>query len=192
MASAIAGRDRLERSRGDRGDHRRDPRHDGDLLPVQPSPIHPSEKAGAAMKSITIDPITRLEGHGKIHLFLNDDGGLANAYFQVPELRGFEVFCRNRPGRGDGSDHDPDLRRLPRGAPHGLGQGGRRGLRRHAAAGGAQAAGTDVQRLLRRRPHDALLRPRRARFRRRPGRAEGRAQHPRRGGQGRASNSAPR
>jgi F420-non-reducing hydrogenase large subunit len=49
------------------------------------------------MKSITIDPITRLEGHGKIHLFLNDDGGLANAYFQVPELRGFEVFARGRP-----------------------------------------------------------------------------------------------
>jgi F420-non-reducing hydrogenase large subunit len=49
------------------------------------------------MKSITIDPITRLEGHGKIHLFLDDAGDLANAYFQVPELRGFEVFCRNRP-----------------------------------------------------------------------------------------------
>jgi len=49
------------------------------------------------MKSITIDPVTRLEGHGKIHLFLDDEGELANAYFQVPELRGFEVFCRNRP-----------------------------------------------------------------------------------------------
>jgi len=49
------------------------------------------------MKTVMIDPITRLEGHGKIHLFLNDDGSLANAYFQVPELRGFEVFCRNRP-----------------------------------------------------------------------------------------------
>ncbi len=49
------------------------------------------------MRSITIDPITRLEGHGKIHLFLDDEGCLANAYFQVPELRGFEVFCRNRP-----------------------------------------------------------------------------------------------
>ncbi|OGC92276.1 MAG: F420-nonreducing hydrogenase [candidate division Zixibacteria bacterium RBG_16_53_22] len=49
------------------------------------------------MKEITIDPITRLEGHGKIHLFVNDDGGLANAYFQVPELRGFERFCQGRP-----------------------------------------------------------------------------------------------
>lgn len=49
------------------------------------------------MKSIVIDPITRLEGHGKIHLFINDDGELANCYFQVPELRGFEKFCQGRP-----------------------------------------------------------------------------------------------
>ncbi len=49
------------------------------------------------MKSIVIDPITRLEGHGKIHLFVNDDGGLANCYFQIPELRGFEKFCQGRP-----------------------------------------------------------------------------------------------
>jgi len=49
------------------------------------------------MKQILIDPITRLEGHGKIHLFVNDDGSLANAYFQVPELRGFEKFCVGRP-----------------------------------------------------------------------------------------------
>lgn len=49
------------------------------------------------MKTILIDPITRLEGHGKIHLFVEDDGELANCYFQVPELRGFEEFCRGRP-----------------------------------------------------------------------------------------------
>jgi len=49
------------------------------------------------MKEILIDPITRLEGHGKIHLFVDDDGALANCYFQVPELRGFEEFCRGRP-----------------------------------------------------------------------------------------------
>jgi F420-non-reducing hydrogenase large subunit len=41
------------------------------------------------MKQIKIDPVTRLEGHGKIDIFLNDDGSVANAYFQVPELRGF-------------------------------------------------------------------------------------------------------
>ncbi len=49
------------------------------------------------MKQITIDPITRLEGHGKIEVFLDDAGDVANAYFQVPELRGFEVFCLGRP-----------------------------------------------------------------------------------------------
>jgi len=49
------------------------------------------------MKRITIDPITRLEGHGKIEIFLNDEGEVSNVYFQVPELRGFEKFCEGRP-----------------------------------------------------------------------------------------------
>jgi F420-non-reducing hydrogenase large subunit len=49
------------------------------------------------MKHISIDPITRLEGHGKIDIFLNDDGEVANTYFQIPELRGFEQFCVGRP-----------------------------------------------------------------------------------------------
>jgi len=49
------------------------------------------------MKRITIDPITRLEGHGKIEIFLKDDGNVENVYFQVPELRGFEKFCEGRP-----------------------------------------------------------------------------------------------
>ncbi|UCF06250.1 MAG: Ni/Fe hydrogenase subunit alpha [bacterium] len=46
---------------------------------------------------ITIDPITRLEGHGKIDIFLNDEGNVDRAYFQVPELRGFERFAQGRP-----------------------------------------------------------------------------------------------
>jgi F420-non-reducing hydrogenase large subunit len=49
------------------------------------------------MQRITIDPITRLEGHGKIEIFLNEDGDVANTYFQIPELRGFERFCVGRP-----------------------------------------------------------------------------------------------
>jgi len=49
------------------------------------------------MKQITIDPITRLEGHGKIEIFTNDSGEVENVYFQVPELRGFEKFCEGRP-----------------------------------------------------------------------------------------------
>jgi F420-non-reducing hydrogenase large subunit len=49
------------------------------------------------MKTITIDPITRLEGHGKISIFLDDAGDVADAYLQIPELRGFEKFCVGRP-----------------------------------------------------------------------------------------------
>jgi len=48
------------------------------------------------MKTVVIDPITRLEGHGKISIFLNEEGNVENAYFQVPELRGFERFCEGR------------------------------------------------------------------------------------------------
>ena len=49
------------------------------------------------MKKITIDPITRLEGHGKIEIFLNDEGNVSRAAIQIPELRGFERFCLGRP-----------------------------------------------------------------------------------------------
>jgi F420-non-reducing hydrogenase large subunit len=49
------------------------------------------------MRRISIDPITRLEGHGKIEIFLDEEGNVANTYFQVPELRGFERFCVGRP-----------------------------------------------------------------------------------------------
>jgi F420-non-reducing hydrogenase large subunit len=48
------------------------------------------------MKKITIDPITRLEGHGKIAIFLDDAGEVKNCYFQIPELRGFEKFTEGR------------------------------------------------------------------------------------------------
>jgi len=48
------------------------------------------------MKTISIEPVTRLEGHGKIEIFLNDQGNVENAYLQVPELRGFERFCEGR------------------------------------------------------------------------------------------------
>ena len=47
-------------------------------------------------RAITIDPITRLEGHGKITICLDDRGDVDRAFFQVPELRGFEAFCVGR------------------------------------------------------------------------------------------------
>jgi len=49
------------------------------------------------MQKISIDPITRLEGHGRIDIFLNDAGDVANAYLVIPELRGFEKFAEGRP-----------------------------------------------------------------------------------------------
>jgi F420-non-reducing hydrogenase large subunit len=49
------------------------------------------------MNKISIDPITRLEGHGKIDIFLDDEGNVANAYLIIPELRGFEKFAEGRP-----------------------------------------------------------------------------------------------
>lgn len=45
---------------------------------------------------ISIDPITRLEGHGKIEIFLDEENNVENAYLQVPEYKGFEKFCEGR------------------------------------------------------------------------------------------------
>lgn len=49
------------------------------------------------MSRITIDPITRLEGHGRIEIFLDEGGDVENVMFQIPELRGFERFVVGRP-----------------------------------------------------------------------------------------------
>ena len=59
-------------------------------MSVQPS-------THGATRRITIDPITRLEGHGKIDIFLDAAGDVADCYLQIPELRGFEKFCEGRP-----------------------------------------------------------------------------------------------
>ncbi len=60
-----------------------------------------SARANAAYemgrRRFTVNPITRLEGHGKIDIFLDDKGDVERAYMQVPELRGFEVFSIGRP-----------------------------------------------------------------------------------------------
>jgi len=74
-------------------------------MPDQNEPAPPNAwqegiaKANAeyVRRRITIDPITRLEGHGKIDIFLDDSGAVERAYFQVPELRGFEKFVQGRP-----------------------------------------------------------------------------------------------
>ena len=47
-------------------------------------------------KVITIDPVTRVEGHGKVSIFINDRGQVESAQFHVQEFRGFEKFCEGR------------------------------------------------------------------------------------------------
>jgi F420-non-reducing hydrogenase large subunit len=48
-------------------------------------------------KSLTIAPVTRLEGHGKVVIQLDDAGNVADAKMHTVELRGFEKFCIGRP-----------------------------------------------------------------------------------------------
>lgn len=48
-------------------------------------------------KTVVIDPITRIEGHAKISVFLDDAGEVDKAQFHVVEYRGFEKFCEGRP-----------------------------------------------------------------------------------------------
>ena len=45
---------------------------------------------------IVINPITRIEGHGKITVDLAPDGTVESARFHVTQYRGFEVFCKGR------------------------------------------------------------------------------------------------
>ncbi len=53
--------------------------------------------AEIATRTITIDPVTRVEGHGKITIELDERGAVHDARFHVGEFRGFEKFCEGRP-----------------------------------------------------------------------------------------------
>jgi NAD-reducing hydrogenase large subunit len=46
---------------------------------------------------IMIDPVSRIEGHAKISIYLDDTGQVVDARFHVTEFRGFERFCEGRP-----------------------------------------------------------------------------------------------
>ena len=48
-------------------------------------------------QTITIDPVTRLEGHGKITIQLDSQGQVEDAHFHVTQVRGFERFSQGRP-----------------------------------------------------------------------------------------------
>lgn len=49
------------------------------------------------VQTVTIDPVTRIEGHGRITIHLNEVGSVVDARFHVTEFRGFEKFCEGRP-----------------------------------------------------------------------------------------------
>ena len=49
------------------------------------------------MKKITIDAVTRIEGHAKVSIYLNDEGRVASAQLHVTQVRGFEKFVEGRP-----------------------------------------------------------------------------------------------
>ncbi|MCF8110836.1 MAG: Ni/Fe hydrogenase subunit alpha [Desulfobacteraceae bacterium] len=50
-----------------------------------------------ATRKITIDPISRIEGHGKVVINLDEKGDVKDAKFHVTQIRGFEKFCEGRP-----------------------------------------------------------------------------------------------
>lgn len=49
-----------------------------------------------ATQKVTIEPVTRIEGHAKVTIHLNDTGKVEHAYMHVNEFRGFEKFCEGR------------------------------------------------------------------------------------------------
>jgi len=49
------------------------------------------------MRTIVIDPVTRIEGHAKITIHLDDEGKVAETAFHVTQVRGFEKFTEGRP-----------------------------------------------------------------------------------------------
>jgi len=47
-------------------------------------------------QKITIEPVTRIEGHAKVTIHMTEDGNVDHAYLHVNEFRGFEKFCEGR------------------------------------------------------------------------------------------------
>ncbi|MDE2388449.1 MAG: Ni/Fe hydrogenase subunit alpha, partial [Betaproteobacteria bacterium] len=59
--------------------------------------MEPDKPASPATRRIAIDPVTRVEGHGKITLLVDDDNHIVEARFHIVEFRGFEKFIQGRP-----------------------------------------------------------------------------------------------
>jgi NAD-reducing hydrogenase large subunit len=56
-----------------------------------------AEEDGTVKNMVVIDPVTRIEGHAKITIALDDSGAVSDCRFHVTEFRGFEEFCKGRP-----------------------------------------------------------------------------------------------
>lgn len=48
-------------------------------------------------RKLTIEPVTRIEGHGRVTIHLNEQGAVEQTFFHVDEFRGLEKFCEGRP-----------------------------------------------------------------------------------------------
>ena len=51
----------------------------------------------SATRKITIEPVTRVEGHGKVTVHLDEDGSVKDAFLHIVEFRGFERFIQGHP-----------------------------------------------------------------------------------------------
>jgi NAD-reducing hydrogenase large subunit len=53
--------------------------------------------SGAGLRRVVIEPLTRVEGHGKVTLMLDEEGHVRQARLHIVEFRGFEKFVQGRP-----------------------------------------------------------------------------------------------
>src|SRR3989304_5066611 len=65
--------------------------------PTRPGPGSVADGGAAMSRTIVIDPVTRIEGHSKITIQLDDRGEVADARFHVTQFRGFERITQGRP-----------------------------------------------------------------------------------------------
>ena len=74
-------------------------------------------------RKITIEPVTRIEGHGKVTIHLDDAGNVQQSRFHIVEFRGFERFVQGRPYWEAPGPRREAVRHLPGEPSPGRGQG---------------------------------------------------------------------
>ena len=76
-----------------------------------------------APRKIVIEPVTRVEGHGKVTILLDEENKVEQARLHIVEFRGFERFIQGRPLLGSPGAGAAAVRHLPGEPPPGRGQG---------------------------------------------------------------------